>query len=548
MTASNLAQMDAAEVTIKTMVANGIDTLYCLPGVQNDDFFDALVRSGAPMRPVHTRHEQATAYMALGAALATGKPQAYCVVPGPGFLNTTTPLATAQSLCAPVLAVSGQIYEQFIGKGIGFLHEIPDQLGIMRTLTKWAGHIEGPQDAAAKSRTAFEQLLSGVPGPVGLECGWNMWKRAAEVAFDDTPVERRTPPLDLDAIKAAAKLLAGAKRPIILVGGGAQDASAELTRLVDRIQAPVIAYRTGQGVVDARNPFSHRFPAGHALWKDVDVVIGVGTRLQHVLDWGRDDAMKIIHIDIDPTRIGRTCTPDVAIVADAAEALAALLGELDRTGGKPASRKDEMLELRARMDGEFERLAPQKAWIDAIRAELPEDGILIEELTQISYASRLLWPAYRPRTYLSTGYQGTLGWGYPTALGAKCANPDRAVVAVHGDGGFMFGANEMATAVAHNIGVVALVFNDNAYGNVKRIQQTNYEGRTVASSLTNPDFVKMGESFGMRAERVTTPTALRPALKAAIKANAPALIEIPVGEFPDPWSYFFRKKVRGATS
>jgi acetolactate synthase-1/2/3 large subunit len=546
MTATNLAQMDAAEVTIKTMVANGISTLYCLPGVQNDDFFDALMRTGAPMRPVHTRHEQATAYMALGAALATGKPQAYCVVPGPGFLNTTSPLATAQSLGAPVLAVSGQIYEQFIGKGIGFLHEIPDQLGIMRTLTKWAGHIEGPQDAAAKSRTAFEQLLSGAPGPVGLECGWNMWKRSAEVAFDDTPVVRRTPPLDLDAIKAAAKLLAGAKRPIILAGGGAQDASAELTRLVDRLQAPVIAYRTGQGAVDSRNPFSHRFPAGHALWKDVDVVVGVGTRLQHILDWGRDDAMKIIHIDIDPTRIGRTCTPDVAIVGDAAEALAALLNELDRTGGKPASRKDEMLALRAQMDGEFARLAPQKAWIDAIRAELPEDGILIEELTQISYASRQLWPAYRPRTYLSTGYQGTLGWGYPTALGAKSAMPDRAVVAVHGDGGFMFGVQEMATAVKHNIGVVALVFNDNAYGNVKRIQQTNYEGRTVASDLTNPDFVKLAESFGMRAERVTTPRALRPALKAAIAANAPALLEIPVGEFPDPWSYFFRKKVRGA--
>ena len=233
--------------------------------------------------------------------------------------------------------------------------------------------------------------------------------------------------------------------------------------------------------------------------------------------------MKIIHIDIDPTRIGRTCTPDVAIVGDAAEALAALLNELDRTGSKPASRTDEMLALRTQMDGEFARLGPQKAWIDAIRAELPEDGILIEELTQISYASRLLWPVYRPRTYLSTGYQGTLGWGYPTALGAKSAMPDRAVVAVHGDGGFMFGANEMATAVAHNIGVVALVFNDNAYGNVKRIQQTNYEGRTVASNLTNPDFVKLAESFGMRAERVTTPKALRPALKAAIKANAPAL-------------------------
>src|SRR5690606_21796394 len=160
---------------------------------------------------------------------------------------------------------------------------------------------------------------------------------------------------------------------------------------------------------------------------------------------------------------------------------------------------DEMRALRAQMDGEFARLAPQKAWIDAIRAELPEDGILIEELTQISYASRLLYPVYQPRTYLSTGYQGTLGWGYPTALGAKAAMPDRAVVALHGDGGFMFGVQEMATAVAHNIGVVALVFNDNAYGNVKRIQEKVYEGRTVASDLVNPDFVRLAESFGMRA-------------------------------------------------
>ncbi len=548
MSATNLAKMNAAEITIRTMAANGLDTLYCLPGVQNDDFFDALVRAGNPLKPIHTRHEQATAYMALGAALATGKPQAYCVVPGPGFLNTTTPLATAQSLCAPVLAISGQIYEQFIGKGIGFLHEIPDQLGIMRTLTKWAGHIEGPQDAAAKSRAAFDQLLSGAPGPVGLECGWNMWRSSAEIAFDDTPAVRRPPPLDLDAIKAAAKLLAGAKRPIILVGGGAQGASAEVTQLAARVQAPVIGYRTGQGVIDARNPFSHRFPAGHALWKDVDVVIGIGTRLQHMLDWGRDAAMKIIHLDADPSRIGRTCTPDVAIVADAADGVAALLNELERVGDKPADRSDEMLALRAEMDGKFARLAPQKAWIDAIRAELPEDGIVVEELTQVSYASRLLYPVYKPRTYLSTGYQGTLGWGYPTALGAKAANPDRPVVAVHGDGGFMFGVQEMATAVAHNIGVVALVFNDNAYGNVKRIQQNNYEGRTVVSDLVNPDFVRLAESFGMRGERVTTPEALRPALKAAIKANAPALIEIPVGEFPDPWSFFFAKKARGASS
>lgn len=545
MTATNAARRTCAEITIKTMIANGIETLYCLPGVQNDDFFDALVRVGSAIRPVHTRHEQATAYMALGAAMATGKPQAYCVVPGPGFLNTTTPLATAQSLCAPVLAISGQIYEQSIGKGIGILHEIPDQLGIMRTLTKWAGHIDGPEDAGPKSRAAFDQLLSGVPGPVGLECGWNMWKKDAEVAIDDTPARRRTPTIDEDAIEAAAKLLGKAKNPLILVGGGAQDASAEVLAIAEALQAPVIAYRTGQGVIDSRHYLSHRFPTGHGLWKDADVVLGIGTRMQHVMDWGVDKDLKLIHLTIDPQRIGRTCTPDVAIVADAAEGLRALSKRLERHNAKRASRKDEMLNLRARMDQEFSVLAPQKAWLDAIRAELPEDGILIEELTQVCYASRLLYPVYQPRTFISTGYQGTLGWGYPTALGAKAAMPHRKVVSVNGDGGFMFGVQEMATAMKHNIAVVALVFTDDAYGNVRRIQQDNYDGRVVASDLRNPDFVKMADSFGMRASRARHPGALRQQMAEAFKAEEPALIEIPVGTFPDPWKFFFRKKVRG---
>jgi acetolactate synthase-1/2/3 large subunit len=544
MSDTNLAKLNCAEIVIKTMVANGMDTLYCLPGVQNDDFFDAMARLGG-LNPVHTRHEQATAYMALGAALATGKPQAYCVVPGPGFLNTTTPLATAQSLCAPVLAISGQIFEQHIGKGIGFLHEVPDQLGIMKTLTKWAAHIDGPEDAGGKIREAFRQLMSGVPQPVGIECGWNMWRRSADVAFDDEPARRVTPAIDDDAIEAAAKLLGKAKAPLIMVGGGAQDASAEVRAIAEMLQAPVIAYRTGLGVLDDRHELSHRVPTGYRLWKDADVVLGVGTRLQQQLDWGSDDNLKVVHLDIDASRIGRIRKADVAIVADAAEGLRALTGRLEKHNTKRASKSADMKALKGAMAEEVSGLEPQKTWIDAIRAELPEDGILVEELTQVSYASRLLFPVYGPRTYLTTGYQGTLGWGLPTALGAKAAMPGRAVVSVNGDGGFMFGANELATAVRHNIGVVALVFTDDAYGNVRRMQHDNYEGRVIASDLKNPDFVKLGASFGIRSTRAKTPKALRKEMAAAIKSGEPALIEIPVGTFPDPWRYFMRTKVRG---
>ncbi len=545
MPATNLARLNCAESVIKILIANGIDKLYCLPGVQNDDFFDALVRTGQGIEPIHARHEQASAYMALGAAMATGKPQAYCVVPGPGFLNTTTALATAQSLCQPVLAISGQIFEDKIGKGLGYLHEIPNQLGIMRTLTKWAEHINGPEDAPGKAREAFRQMLSGAPAPVGIECGWDMWKRAADVAVDDEPVRRETPAVDQDAAEAAARLLAGSKRPLIWVGGGAIEAAAEVQQLAEMLQAPVVSFRSGAGILDTRHVLAQRTTGAYRLWKDMDVLFGIGTRLHNQQDWGTDEEMKVIHLDIDPTRPGRIRTPDVKMIADAKEGLAAIIARIGRHLGKRASRRDEMRSVKADVERELQALAPQKAWIDALRKAVPDDGIVVEELTQVSYVSRVMYPVYAPRTYIASGYQGTLGWGYSTALGAKAAVGDRAVVSVSGDGGFMFGMQEIATATRHNIPLVGVVFNDNAYGNVRRMQQLNYDGRVVASDLKNPDFVKLGKSFGIRATRADAPAKLTSQIKAALKANEPALIEVPVGPFPDPWHLFQRKKLRG---
>jgi acetolactate synthase-1/2/3 large subunit len=544
---ANTETMSTATALVRTLMAQGIDTLYCLPGVQNDDFFDALATTGKSIRPVHTRHEQATAYMALGAALATGEPQAYCVVPGPGFLNTTAALSTAYATNAPVLAIAGQIPERYTGKGVGLLHEIPDQLAIMKGLTKWADRVSDAQQAADKGREAFARMLSGGPRPVALECPMNVWRKTAEVAFDESRIVRKTPAIDQDALLKAAKLLGAAKNPMIIVGGGAQDASAEVTLIAEMLQAPVVAYRNGHGVLDARHPLFAGWLGGYLLWKKVDAVLAIGTRLQQPMDWGADKDLKVVHLEINPERVGVIHKPDITLIADAAEGLAALADVLAKHNTKRADRTADMLTLKAAVAERLSTLAPQKAFLDAIRGALPDNGIFVDELTQVGYPARLMYPAYKPRTFLTSGYQGTLGWGYAAALGAKIAKPDSPVVSINGDGGFLFGAGEMATAIKHNVGVVGIVFADGNYGNVKRIQSENY-GRNIAVDLANPDFVKMADSFGMRAMRAKDAAALGKEIKAAITKNEPTLIEVPVklSDFPSPWPYLMNvPKMRG---
>jgi acetolactate synthase I/II/III large subunit len=361
----------------------------------------------------------------------------------------------------------------------------------------------------------------------------NVWRAKGEVAFDETRIARSPPTIDRDAVARAAKILAGARKPPICVGSGAQDASAEVTRLAELLEAPMFAYRAGLGVLDGRHRLSVTQYGGYLLWKETDAAIGIGTRLQAAFDWGVDQNLKIIHIDADAARIGVAGKTDVAIVADAAGAVAALIAALEKISGKRASRTEDAGAVRKIVAQKCAKLAPQRAYVNAIRAALPDNGILVNELTQIGYANHLMWPAYKPRTFLSPGYQGTPGWGYGAALGAKVARP---VVSLSGDGGFMFGMHELATAVHHTIAVIAVEFNDGAYGNVKRIQQMNYEGRTVAVDFTNPDFVELGESFGVRAVRAQGPAALQKALAEAIARDVPALIEVPVSlaDFPNP--------------
>ncbi len=539
--------MTTAEATVEALIAHGLDTIYALPGVHNDVLFDALFKASERIRTVHARHEQGAAYMALGAALATGRTQAYSVVPGPGMLNSAAALLTAYGTNAPVLALIGHIPQAAIGRMLGHLHEVHDQAGILQRLADFHTRIRTPSEAAPRVAAAIAAMRTGRPGPAALECAIDAWGLKAPVPAALAPVPAAAPPLDEDAIGAAAKRLGGAANPMIVVGGGAQDAAAEVTELSRLLQAEVLAFRRGRGVLDARDPLSVTLPLGHQAWAKADAVLAVGTHLHIPFNqWGVDDDLAVIRLDADPEEPARFRPPAVALIGDAKPILRRLIDLLPQHNLARPSRRDEMAGRQAELRERLKRLGPLLAYLDAIRAALPEDGILLEDVTQMAFAARVAYPVYRARTYISPGYQDNLGWGFATALGVQDARRDVPVVAICGDGGFMFTANELATAVRHGIPLTTVVFADGAFGNVRRNQEERYGNRLIACDLANPDFVRFAESFGAAGERARTPDELGAALARAFKRReGPTLIEVPVGALPSPWEFIRLPRVRG---
>ena len=542
-----MTRMTGGKALVEMLRRHGVETIFALPGVQNDALFVAFYDAGEALRVIHTRHEQGAAYMAYGYARATGKSGAYAVVPGPGLLNTTAALSTAYATNTPVLCISGQIPSDLIGRGFGLLHEIPDQLGILRTLTKWAARIDHPTQTGKRVNEAFRQLRDGRPRPVAVEMPLDIMALETEIVL---PAAEGAPPTtmpDPEQIDKAATLLAAAKKPLLFVGGGAVAASEEVLAIAETLQAPVVSYTGGKGIVSDHHYLAQSAVAGHELWREADVVLAVGTRLhQPQVRWGVDADLKVIRIDIDPTEITRISRPALGIVADAKPALAALHNALDRHNPKRASRKEELEALKARTLARLaDNLGPQCEYLQAIRAELPDDGIYVEDLTQVGYVGRVAFPIYHPRTYIHSGYQGTLGSGFATALGAKVGRPDVPVVSVSGDGGFMYNVQELSTAVKHGIDISAIVFADGAYGNVRRMQKVDYGNRLIGVELQNPNFPKMAESYGIAGVRALSPDELRRELAAAIKRGGSTLIEVAVGEMPDPWKHLVLPRVRG---
>jgi len=531
--------MTGGEAAVETLRQNGVDTVFGLPGVQLDGLFNAFYENRDAIRVIHTRHEQATAYMADGYSRVTGKDGVCVVVPGPGVMNASAALATAYACNSSVLCLTGQIRSELIGLGRGMLHEIPDQLGMAHSFSKFQERASTPAEVPGALDRAFTAMHTGRSRPAYVEVPLDVYFASGEVTIGPAAAPRARSAGDPDLIAKAAKALGSARNPLIYTGGGTliSNAGEELLQLARTIQAPIIVSRNGKGAVSDRDDLSVGPLAAKELRPAADVILAVGTRFLDFVGSPvavRDD-QTLIRIDIDPEEIVRNGRATIEIEADAKAALAALIDAISPDRTVDQDRMDEIRALKQAVQQRVESIEPQASYARAIRQTLPDEGVLVGEMTQLGYWSQMGYPVYLPNTFLGCGYQGTLGFGFTLAMGAKIGKPDVPVVSINGDGGFGFTLNELSTLVQHNIGLITIIFDDNAYGNVKRIQQVDMGGRTIASDLVNPDWVKLAESFGVTGRRAESPDQLAQALADSIRADEPTLIAVPVPQMPDPW-------------
>ena len=558
-----MATVTGAQALVRQLVAEGVDTVFALPGVQIMAAFDALHEYRDDIRLVHVRHEQATTYMADGYARVTGKVGVAMAVPGPGAINAGSGLGTAYATSSPVLLISGQIESRSLGREEGQLHEVEDQLDVFRPLTKWNHRVTRVEEIPGAVHEAFRHLKTGRPRPVELEIPPDTLAATGEA--ETIPAEDY-PPQAADAgdVERAASILAVAERPAIMVGGGARISGAgdEVLALADFLQAPVMGTQDSKGVISEDNPFyvgTNYASVGPAdvVLPDSDVLLAIGTRLLF-REMPVGDLPRIVHIDIDPDEIGRNLPTELGIVADARTASAQLLSALVGAGLEPAptgqpsvmgvggapavstpsrrrSGAERIAGFRSDFASRMRSLAPNQARIiEDMRAALPDDAIVVSGVTNIGYWSNIFYEVRQPQTYITSGYFGTLGYAFPTALGAQVGRPDRKVVALCGDGGFMYSPQELSSALRHGINAVAVVFNNGAFGASEWDQTHRYGGNYIGTDLHNPDFVRLAESFGAVGMR-TEPEGFGELLEVALNTDAPVLLEVVVPNMMPPF-------------
>jgi acetolactate synthase-1/2/3 large subunit len=528
-----MARLTGGEALAKQLAREGVRVVFGLPGVQ---LYGAIagLRDEPSITFITTRHEQATTYMADGYARAGGGIGAALVVPGPGLLNAAAGLSTAYSASSPVLMIAGQVPRRNIGRDVGVLHEVNDQMDAIAGVTKWRRRVLEVGDVAGAVRAAVRQLKTGRPRPVHIEIPPDVLEDEAEVTLLPPAEGERAAAPESMIVKAVEMLLA-AQRPVVYAGGGAvlSGAHEALVAVAEHLQAGIATTAEGKGVVNDGSDLS----LGAALWPKsplrryldaADVVLVVGSRLAIA---GLAPTQQVIQVDVDPDEIGRNHGLTLGVIGDARLTLTHMLERLRAAAPRP-SRKAEREALRAEIAA-LDTQEPNSPIMRSLRAGTPEDAIVIAGMTQIGYYSRPFWPVYRPRTYLTSSYSGNLGFEYPTALGAKVACPDRPVVAICGDGGFMYNAQEMSTAVKYGINAVAVVFNDEAFGNVSRDLDEAWGG-TFSAELKNPDFMKLADAYGVVGLRAEKPTDVGDLVRKAVSLNRPALVEVRVGRMARP--------------
>lgn len=513
---------------MRSMAAEGLRAVFGVPGAGQYEAIDALY-STPSIRYIAVRHEQAASYMADGYARASGEIAAALVVEGPGLFNAMSGVATAYATSSPVLVVTGDQHHR--KKGLEL-----DETAWLGPLTKWVGRARSPAEIPALVQEAFQQLRSGRPRPVGIEVPPAVFAATEEVSLAHAAADTPAPAVgDPQAIQRAAELLASARRPVIWAGGGVMRARAAtlVAELADYLQIPVVTTRQGKGSISERHPLSlgmaeMRFQPLRTWLSARDVILAVGTS-----HYESGEGQQVIRIDVDETEFGGD-----EMLTIQGDAYAVMLGLNRAVAAAGPSRGDKAEavqgEVAAINEARFEpsrQLQPQWGFMEAIHTALPDNAIVIQGMNQMGYYSRNYFRARAPHSYLTSSSHGTLGCAYPIAVGAKVGCPDRVVVSLSGDGGFLYNVQELSTAVQYGINAVAVVFNDNAYGNVLRAQMEEFDGHVLGTQLHNPDFVALAQSFGAHGVRAEDADALHAALSeaAAAENDKPVLIEVPVG-------------------
>ena len=545
-----MTRMSGGEALVASLVREGVEVVFGIPGIHMSGIVAAM-RDEPSLRLITTRHEAGAAHMADGYARVSGKPGVVFVVPGAGLYNAASGLATAFARSSPVLAIVGQIPRNMIGKGLGAVHEVADQAETVRPVSKWRRQVLRPRDIPDAMTEAFRQMRTGRPRPVLVELPPEAGVEREEVTLrDPAPVSHIVP--SAEDLRRAVQAIMESRLPIIYAGGGVAQSNAEalLVRLAEETNIPVVTSSGGKGTIPDDHPFSYGSCFGpraemdemnqiYEVLASADVVIGIGARFSMGNPAG--ESSTLININIDDSELTRVQSNTIPLHGDAGATIEALLPLLADAGAQDRPSPEEAVEVTKRLIAHYDIRdeEPQYPILEMMWNTLPEETVIAWDVTQFGYYARSHYRVNQPKTYIDSGYSFNLGYAFPTAMGIKVARPDAPVVCVTGDGGFMFNATELATAVQYGINFVTVVFRDNAYGNVAR-DLDNYFGGAYGTELRNPDLTQFAESFGAIALRASDPQDLASLLPDALSRNAPVLIDVPLTDISLPPAKMFR--------
>ncbi|MEM4497260.1 MAG: biosynthetic-type acetolactate synthase large subunit [Nitrososphaerota archaeon] len=534
-------RLSGAKALIKSLENEGVKVIFGIPGGAILPVYDALHDSS--IRHILVRHEQCAAHAADGYARASGRVGVCMATSGPGATNLVTGIATAYMDSSPIVAITGQVARHMIGRDA---FQEADIIGITTPITKYSFQIQDAEDVPRVVKEAFYLAMEGRPAPVLIDFPVDVQREEAEIDLEaEIPprankLVKEPHPLQ---VKRAAEALLNAERPVVLAGGGViiSNASEELRALAELLMIPVTITLMGKGSFPENHPLyigrvgMHGSAAANKLIMEADVILAIGTRFSD-RSTGRFDTFArdatLIHVDIDAAEIGKNIKPDIPIVADAKQALKAIHDAVKDLSRKDTStwlqRVKEVKESIEKLDQRpADELSPKNV-IREIRRLLPADGIVTTGVGRNQMWAALYLEVYHPRTFITSGGLGTMGFGLPAALGAKVAKPNSIVVDIDGDGSFLMTERELATSIVEEIPVIAVIMNDGWLGMVKYWQDLFYGRRYCATCLRRgvPDFVKLAEAYGANAERPQSLQEFSRAFKEAMSSDKTTVIDV----------------------